>query len=232
MSFLGQVLDWFAASERWSGPSGIPTRLVEHLWMALLAVVAALALGLPLGLWLGHRRQLGTLAINISNVGRAIPSFAILVFGAQLWGIEEVAGMSKAALLALFALALPPIVTNTYVGMAEVDDSIREAARGMGMTGAQSLWRAELPVAVPTIMNGIRIAVLQVVATVGLAAVVAAGGLGRYIVDGFAVRDYPQVFGGALLVAVLALSLEGLLSLVQRYATPRGVRLARARRPD
>jgi len=87
-------------------------------------------------------------------------------------------------------------------------------------------------VAVPTIMNGIRIAVLQVVATVGLAAVVAAGGLGRYIVDGFAVRDYPQVFGGALLVAVLALSLEGLLSLVQRYATPRGVRLARARRPD
>jgi osmoprotectant transport system permease protein len=232
MSFLGQVLDWFAASERWSGPSGIPTRLVEHLWMALLAVVAALALGLPLGLWLGHRRQLGTLAINISNVGRAIPSFAILVFGAQLWGIEEVAGMSKAALLALFALALPPIVTNTYVGMAEVDDSIREAARGMGMTGTQSLWRAELPVAVPTIMNGIRIAVLQVVATVGLAAVVAAGGLGRYIVDGFAVRDYPQVFGGALLVAVLALSLEGLLSLVQRYATPRGVRLARARRPD
>lgn len=231
MSFLGEVMDWFTASDRWSGRSGIPNRLWEHLWMSLVSVFLAALVGLPLGIWLGHRRRFGTLAVNLSNVGRAIPSFALLIFGAQLWGLEEWGGMPKAALLALVALALPPIVTNAYVGLAEVDDGVIDAARGMGMTGRQSLWRVELPMAVPLVMNGVRIASLQVIATAGLAAVVAAGGLGRFIVDGIAVRGVPQVFGGALLVAALALAVEGLLALVQRAATPRGIRLARSRRP-
>lgn len=232
MSLLGDVWAWFTDGGNWSGPSGIPNRLVEHLWMSIVPVLLAAVLGLPLAIVLGHLRRGGTLAINISNVGRALPSFAILVFGAQLWGISEVWGMSKAALLALVALALPPIVTNAYVGMAEVGDDLRDAARGQGMTGTQSLVRAELPVAVPHVMNGVRIATLQVVATAGLAAVVAAGGLGRYIVDGFAVRDYPQVFAGAILVAGLALTVEGILALTQRWATPTGIRLERSRRPE
>lgn len=227
MSFLGDVVAWFTADGRWAGPSGIPTRLWEHLFVSGAAMLVAVTVGLPLGVWLGHRRRFGTLAINVSNVGRAVPSFALLVLGAQIWGISElVSGLPTAALLALVLLALPPIVTNAYVGMAEVDDGLRDAARGMGMTSTQSMLRAELPVAVPLIMNGVRIAALQVVATAGLAALVGAGGLGRYIVDGFAVRDLPRVFSGAVLVAALALSVELLLGLVQRLATPKGVRLA------
>lgn len=229
MSFLTEVWAWFTDGANWTGRSGIPVRLAEHLWMSVVPVLLAAAVGLPVAVLLGHLRRGGALAMNVSNVGRAVPSFALLVLGAQLWGIGQVWGMPKAALLALFALALPPIVTNAYVGVAEVGDDLRDAAQGMGMTGRQALFRAELPVAVPHVMNGLRIATLQVVATAGLAAVVAAGGLGRYIVDGFAVRDYPQVFAGALLVAVLALTVEGLLALTQRLVTPVGVRLERRR---
>jgi osmoprotectant transport system permease protein len=227
MSFLGDVVDWFGEGDQWSGPSSIPNRLWEHLQISFAAVLIALVLALPLGLWLGHKRRFGNLAINVGNLGRAIPSFALLVFGAQLWGISEILGLKKAALFALLLLAVPPILVNAYVGMAEVDDGVRDAAQGMGMTGRQSLVRAELPTAVPMVMNGVRIATLQVIATAGLAALVGAGGLGRYIVDGIAVRDLPKVFGGAVLVAGLALAVELLLGLVQRLATPRGVRLAR-----
>jgi osmoprotectant transport system permease protein len=227
VNIVSQTWSWFTASDTWSGPRGVPTRLREHIWYSLLAVVIAVVAGLPLAVWLGHLRRFGTAAINFSNVGRAVPSFAILILGAQLWGLSEWGGVPWAALVALVALAVPPIVTNGYVALAGVDDSIRDAARGMGMTGRQSLWRAELPVAVPGIMNGIRIATLQVVATAALAAVLGAGGLGRYIVDGIAVRDFSRVIGGALLVAALALLVEGLLALAQRAATPKGVRLAR-----
>jgi osmoprotectant transport system permease protein len=231
MDFLGDVWSWFSNSDRWSGTSGIPNRLYEHLKMSLVAVALAIVAGLPIALWLGHKRRFGWLAINVSNVGRAIPSFAILVFGAQIWGISTWWGIPIAALVALVALALPPIVTNAYVGMAEVDDSVRDAAKGMGMKSRQSLLRAELPTAVPPVMNGIRIALLQVIATAGLAALVGAGGLGRYIIDGIAVQDTVRVFGGAILVAGLALCADGLLALAERAATPRGLRLAEIPRP-
>jgi osmoprotectant transport system permease protein len=227
MSFLGQVQHWFTEHQQWSGPSSIPNRLYEHLRISIAAVLIAMVVALPVGLWLGHRRRFGNVAINVGNVGRAIPSFALLVFGAQLWGISEILGLKKAALFALLLLAVPPILVNSYVGMAEVPDGVRDAARGMGMRSLQSLVRAELPMAVPMVMNGIRIAMLQVIATAGLAALVGAGGLGRYIVDGIAVHDLPKIFGGAVLVAGLALAVELLLGLAQRLVTPRGVRLAR-----
>jgi osmoprotectant transport system permease protein len=226
MDFLGDVWSWFTDSKQWSGNSSIPNRLYEHVKMSLVAVALAIVAGLPIALWLGHKRRFGWLAINVSNVGRAVPSFAILVFGAQIWGISTWWGIPIAALVALIALALPPIVTNAYVGMSEVDDSVRDAAKGMGMKGRQSLLRAELPTAVPPVMNGIRIALLQVIATAGLAALVGAGGLGRYIIDGIAVQDTVRVFGGAILVAGLALGADGLLALAERAATPRGLRLA------
>jgi osmoprotectant transport system permease protein len=226
VDFLSEVWNWFTDGDHWTGTSGIPNRLYEHLKMSLVAVALAIVAGLPIALWLGHKRRFGWLAINVSNVGRAVPSFAILVFGAQIWGISTWWGIPKAALVALFALALPPIVTNAYVGMSEVDDSVRDAAKGMGMKNVQSLVRAELPTAVPPVMNGIRIALLQVIATAGLAALVGAGGLGRYIIDGIAVQDTVQVFAGAILVAGLALVADGLLGVTERAATPRGLRLA------
>ncbi len=228
MSFASEVVDWFTDPARWGdGPSSIPNRLAEHVRLTVVSLAVAVLVALPIGVVLGHLRRFGTLAINVSNVGRAVPSFAILVLGAQLWGISQVWGMSKAAVVTLVALAIPPLLTNSYVALAEVPDEVRSAATGMGMTSAQALVRAELPVAVPLVLNGVRIAALQVVATATLAAVVASGGLGRYIVDGFAIQDYPQVFGGALLVAVLALVTEALLAGTQRALTPVGVRLSR-----
>jgi osmoprotectant transport system permease protein len=130
------------------------------------------------------------------------------------------------AFIAMFALAVPPMLANAYVGVAGVDDEIRESARGMGMSGRQALWRVELPIAVPLVMAGIRTAAVAVVATATLAAYVDAGGLGRYIVDGFAVQDNVKIFAGGLLVALLAITVELVLSLVQRLLTSPGLRAA------
>ncbi len=145
MDFLGRVYDWFTDGDHWSGNSGIPNRLIEHLQLTIVAMVIAMVIALPIGLILGHTRRGGNVAVNISNVGRAIPSFALLVLGAQLWGIGEIEGMSKAALLALVALAIPPIIVNSYVGMSQVDEGIRDSATGVGMRSSQRLLRVEPP---------------------------------------------------------------------------------------
>src|SRR5437764_4313454 len=160
MHFLGHVIGWFTTSAHWQGPNGIPHRVEEHVVMSAAAVGAALVVAVPPSLVLGHLRRFGVLAINVSNVGRAIPSFAVLVLSVQLFGIG-----AKPAFIALFVLAVPPLVTNAYVGVAEVDTEAREAARGMGMTGWQSLARVELPTALPVVLAGVRTAAVQVVAT-------------------------------------------------------------------
>ena len=221
MKFLGQVVGWLTTAAHWRGGGGVVHRSVEHLVMSGGSVLVAAAVALPLGIWLGHTGRGGALAINVSNVGRAIPSFAILVQAAEIFGIGW-----KPAFIALVALAVPPMVTNSYVGMREVDADVRESARGMGMTGRQSLFRVELPVALPLVLSGVRTAAVQVVATATLAALVAWGGLGRFIVDGLAQRDYVQVFAGALLVGVLSILTELALSALQRLLVPRGLRQA------
>jgi len=216
---MGDVVEWFTTADHWTGGAGAIHRLVEHTAMSAGAVALAALLALPLGIWLGHTGRGGALAINVSNVGRAIPSFAILVIAAQVVGIGW-----KPAFLALVVLAIPPMVTNAYVGVREVDADVRESARAMGMTGIQSLFRVELPVAAPLIMAGLRTAAVQVVATATLAALVAWGGLGRFIVDGLAQRDFVQVFAGAVLVASLSILTELALAGVQRLVVPRGLR--------
>jgi osmoprotectant transport system permease protein len=223
VSFLLAVLRWFLDPAHWQGPGGIPVRLEEHVLMSLAATAAAAAIALPIGLTLGHYGVGGALSINISNIGRALPSFAILVVAVQLFGIGV-----KPAFLALFALAIPPIVTNSFVGMRDVDPQLRDAARGLGFRESRVLLRVELPNAMPVVMAGIRTAGVQVVATATLAAIVAWGGLGRYIVDGFATRDNVQIFAGALMVAVLSAAAEIGLAGLQRLLTPRGLRTAAA----
>ena len=220
MEFLGDVVRWFATGDHWRGDPGIVHRLVEHVLMSGASVLVAAAVALPLGIWLGHTGRGAAVALNVANVGRAIPSFAILVLAAQVVGIGW-----KPAFAALVALGIPPMVTNAYVGVREVDAGVREAARGLGMTGRQSLWRVELPVAVPLLMAGVRTAAVQVVATATLAAFVAWGGLGRFIVDGMAQRDFVQVFAGATLVAVLSSATELALAALQRVVVPTGLRL-------
>jgi osmoprotectant transport system permease protein len=218
MNFLGDVVTWFTTASHWQGTNGIPHRVLEHVVMSVAAVGAAVIVALPPSLWLGHLRRFGSVAINFSNVGRAIPSFAVLVLAAQIIGIG-----AEPAFIALFVLAIPPLVTNSYVGMADVDPEIRESARGMGMTGWQSLWRVELPIALPVVLAGVRTAAVQVVATATLAALVAWGGLGRYIIDGLAQRDFVQVFAGAFLVALLSVLTELFLALIQRFTVSAGL---------
>lgn len=227
MGLLADVVDWLTRARQWRGTPGIPNRLTEHLELSLATMVIASLVALPLALWLGHLRRGGGFAVNVSNLGRALPSYGLLVFGVQLWGISLIGGQSKAALFALVLLAIPPIVTNSYVGMSEVPADVRDSARGMGMTGWQAFRQVELPIALPFVMTGLRISTLQVIATATIAAFVGVGGLGRYIVDGYAVQDYPQVFAGAMLVAVLALGVEVALSLLQRRVTSRGLRRSR-----
>ncbi|TMK88912.1 MAG: ABC transporter permease [Actinobacteria bacterium] len=218
MNFLSHVVTWFTMGSHWHGSNGIPHRVFEHVVMSAAAVGAAVVVAIPPSLVLGHLRRFGAVAINFSNAGRAVPSFAVLVLAAQVIGIG-----AEPAFIALFVLAIPPLVTNSYVGMADVDAEISESAKGMGMTGWQSVWRVELPVALPVVLAGVRTAAVQVVATATLAALVAWGGLGRYIIDGLAQRDFVQVFAGAVLVALLSVLTELSLALVQRFTVSAGL---------
>jgi osmoprotectant transport system permease protein len=219
VSFLIQVVHWFANPAHWHGPDGIPNRVGEHVLMSVVATLAAIAIALPIGLVLGHYGRGGGIAINISNIGRAIPSFALLVLFLQLTGLGAIP-----AFLALVVLAIPPIVTNGYVGMRNVDQGLLDAAKGIGMRADQILLKVELPTAVPVVMAGVRTAGVQVVATATLAAIVSWGGLGRFIVDGLNNLDYAEVFAGALMVAVLAGIAEILLALLEYVLTPVGLR--------
>ncbi|MBO0882532.1 MAG: ABC transporter permease, partial [Mycobacterium sp.] len=202
--------------------TGIPQRIGDHLELTVIAVAVAMAIAIPLGMWLGHIGRGGILAINITNVGRAIPTYALLVLLFVAMGVFH---RKLETLIALVAFALPPLLTNTYVGVREVDPRAREAAQGMGMTGPQVLRRVEIPLAMPLILDGMRIAVVQVVATTTVAALIGVGGLGRFVVDGFNNNDPGEYTGGAILVALLALLFEGTFVLVQRRVDP--VRRAR-----
>jgi osmoprotectant transport system permease protein len=230
MSTVGDVVSWFADGDQWRGPSGVPARTIEHLRYSVSAVVGAAAVSVPIAAWLGHKRRFGTLAINIANIGQALPSFAILVLLVQILAFRELPLAGPLALfLAMGLLAIPPLFVNTYTGVAQVDDALRDSARGAGMTDSQQLWRVELRVAAPVLITGARIAIVQVVSTATMGAYLGVGGLGRYIIDGYAVRDYTRVLAGAVLVATLALAADRTLALLQtRLAVPRRVRSGRA----
>ena len=223
MTFLAKVVAWFADPANWSGSDGIPTRLVEHIEISAEAVAIGALIALPIGIALGHYGRFGNVAINLSNVGRAVPSFAILVVAFQVFGLGNLP-----IIVALTALAIPPMLTNSYVALNEVDPDIKEAARGMGYREMAQLVRVEIPLAVPLLMAGIRTSAVQVVATATLAAEIAGGGLGRYIIDGYAQQIYTQVFAGAVLVGLLALATEIGLSGLERLLVPRGMRLLKA----
>jgi osmoprotectant transport system permease protein len=229
VSFLGDVFSFLTSHDQWHGAEGIPTLLGEHLQLTAVSVIIAATIALPIGLTLGHLRRGGVIAINVANIGRALPALALLILAVQWFGIGDPTGIlaplqSIPAFIAMFALALPPMLANAYIGVATVDDEVREAARGMGMTERQVLTRVELPLALPLVMAGVRTAAVAVVATATLAAYVDAGGLGRYIVDGFAVQDNVKVFAGGLLVALLAIAVELSLALLQRALVSPGLR--------
>jgi osmoprotectant transport system permease protein len=218
-----KVAQWFVAPAHWSGSDGIPTRLVEHVQISAESVAIGALVALPIGVVLGHYGRFGNVAMNISNVGRAIPSFALLALSFQIFGLGDLP-----IIISLTALAIPPMVTNAYVALREVDPDVKDAARGMGYRELPQILRIELPLAVPLIMAGVRTSAVQVVATATLAALIAGGGFGRYIVDGLAQFDYTKMVAGAILVALLALTTELGLASVERLLVPRGIRLLSA----
>jgi osmoprotectant transport system permease protein len=225
------AIDFLLDPASWSGPNGLGAQLTQQLLLTVTALALACAIGLPLALWLGHLGRGGVLAVNVSNVGRAVPTFAVLVLlsvgplGTAVLGPYGRAGL--ATLVALVLFAMPPIITNAYVGMRQVDREVVEAATGMGMRGRQLFSSVELPLATPLVMTGVRLALVQVWATASIAALVAGPGLGNTITLGFENQDVARVLGGAILVAGVALLLEGLLALAERWLDP--VRRARSR---
>src|ERR687898_898304 len=151
MDVVSDVTGWLTDAAQWSGPDGIPVRTLQHLWYSLLATVIAAAIALPIGIWIGHTGRGALVAVNLTNLGRAIPSLGIIILMFTLVGFGIVP-----VLVALVALAVPPIVTNSYIGVRSVDRDVREAAEGMGMRGRQVLWQGELPVATPPTLGGPR----------------------------------------------------------------------------
>jgi osmoprotectant transport system permease protein len=226
VSTWDQLVRYVSTGSNWTGDTGIIHRLEQHVALTLVSVAIAAAVALPLGLTLGHLRRGGTLAINLTNVGRAVPTYAVLT----LLTLSPIGIGNTATTIALVLFALPPLMTNSYVGISEVDPEARDAARGMGMSGWQLFRGVELPLAVPLVMAGIRIATVQVVATATIAALVGAGGLGRLITDGLSGQDQGELLTGAIVVVLLAVLVETLLGYAQRQVDP--VRRARRVRAE
>ena len=193
--------------------------MLEHLGYSGLALLVAALIALPLGLLIGHTGRGGLLVVNIANAARALPTVGVVILVVVIVGIGILP-----VLVALVALAVPPILVNTYQGIRGVDADLKDAARGMGMTGRQVLLGVEIPAALPLILLGLRTAALQIVSTATIAAYVSLGGLGRFVFDGLARSDYSSVAGGAVVVALVAITAEAVFVLLQRAVVSPGIR--------
>jgi osmoprotectant transport system permease protein len=219
MNILSEVIAWFATAANWAGPGGVPVRMAEHLYYSALALLVGLVIALPLGALVGHTGRGGFVVVGFGNGLRALPELGLLVLLVLFMGI----GLLP-IVIGLSVLAIPPLLAGTYAGVRNVDRSVVDAARGMGMRERQVLLKVELPNALPLIFGGVRSAALQVIATAAVAAFVSYGGFGRYLIDGQRQQDYAQMVAGALLIAALALLVEGVLALGQRAVVSPGLR--------
>lgn len=228
---IGSVFTWLNDPAHWyDRPAdsfvGIPSQLLNHLRYCGIALAIALAIALPLGLAIGHTGRATSIVAGVNAV-RAIPTVGLIVLLAvtispHFYGRTDLGYLIPTEVV-LVVIAIPAILANTYAGVDAVDAAVRDAARGMGMTGRQVLWQVEVPNALPLIFSGLRSAALQVIATATIAAYFPLGGLGRFIYDGFGQQDFPQMISGGLLVALLAVAVDLVLALIQRMAVSRGV---------
>jgi len=231
MNVFGTTLAWLADPASWAGPNGIPVRLGEHVAISGVSLLIALLIALPAGLYVGHTGRGSGVAVAIANIGRAVPSIALIGLVLPITQAFDPAngfGLYP-TVFAMVVLAIPPVLVNAFTGIRGVDAEVVGAARGMGLTEGQILWRVELPLALPVVLGGVRSAAVQVIATATLGAIFALGGLGRYVIDGIAQNDDGMLFGGVVLVAVLAMGTEGLLAVLQRVATGASTGVLRAR---
>lgn len=219
MSYLSYAWQWLSSAQRWHGAGSVPDRTLQHLGYTGASLLIAALIALPVGVAIGHSGRGGFFVVNLANVWRAIPTLGLLILLVVLLGFS-----SLVWLIPLVALAIPPVLVNAYQGVAGADPDLKDAARGMGMTEWQILRKVEIPVAMPLIMLGLRTAAIFVVATATIAAYVGLGGLGRYIIDGLASNDYPQVAGGAAVIVALALAIQVLFAGLRRLLVPSGLR--------
>lgn len=218
---FSQGWQWLTDPLNWQGPMGVPARVLEHLGYTGLTLAISLAIAVPLGLYVGHTGRGRGVVIALAGMLRALPTLGIMT----LFALIATSTLSlMPAIWSLVLLAVPPILTATYAGVSSVDRDLVDAARSMGMTEPQILFGVEVPNGLVVMLGGFRSAVLQVVSTVAVVALLGLGGLGRYIIDGLAVQDYGQVLGGAVVIAVLAIVLDGLLVLTQRAVVSPGLR--------
>lgn len=222
MNLFSDAFSYIFDGGNWAGPTGIGARIIEHIWYSLLAVLISAAIAVPIGLLIGHLRRGEALVVGLVNALRSLPTLGILVFLVLVIGL----GLMP-PIIALVLLGIPPMLAGTYSGIANVDANVVDAARAMGMTELQVLFRVEIPNALPLIVGGLRNTTLQIIATATIAAYVNLGGLGRYIFDGLALYDYGRVLVGAILVAALTLVVDSLLALAVWASVPGTGRLSR-----
>lgn len=217
----GETVEWFLDPANWTGIDGIPNRMWEHIQMSALAMLIAGVVAIPLAIFLAHRRLGGSFVVAAVNIGRSVPSFAVVAVALPITIRMGLGFGFWPTILALLFLAIPPLFSNAHAGVSGVDPAVVDAANGMGMRDHQVMLGIELPLAMPVLIAGARIAAVQVVATATLGALVAWGGLGRYIIDGFATRDTPEVVAGGILVALLALATELAFTVAERISQRR-----------
>jgi osmoprotectant transport system permease protein len=219
MSFFSFAWNWVTQSANWHGQGNIPQQVIAHLGYSGLPLLIAALIAIPLGVAIGHTGRGAVIVINVANAWRAIPTLGLLVMLAVLLGFSFLTW-----LLPLVVLAIPPILVNSYEGVAGVDAGVKDAAKGAGMSAWQQITRVEVPIALPLILVGLRTAAIFVVATATIAAYIGLGGLGRYIIDGLASDQYGPVAGGALLVVILAVLVLVFFALLSRLIVPVGLR--------
>lgn len=225
MNLIEETAAWLSDPANWSGAAGIPTRLGEHLVVSMAALALTVAIALPIGLLVGHTRRGATIAVNVANIGRALPTLALITIVLPITAAfdPQLGFKVYPTMIALVVLGIPPILVNTYVGISGVDPELVESARGMGLRESQVLVGVEIPVALPVLAGGIRSAATQIVATATLGAIFGGVGLGRYLVEGIAQNDNGKIFGGVTLVAVLCLATEAVFAIIQRRVTSPGL---------
>jgi osmoprotectant transport system permease protein len=218
VNIFTETFAWLADPTRWSGPGGIPVRLLEHLQYSALVLLIAAAIAVPVGLYIGHTGRGRVVAVAVAGALRALPTLGLLVLFALVAG----SGLMP-PVWALVILTVPPLLAGTYAGIASVDSSVVDAARAMGMKELQVLFGVEVPNGLLVMFGGIRTAVLQVIATVSVVAYLPLGGLGRYLFDGLVLQDFPRMLAGSLLIAALAIAVDLVLAAVQRLVVSPGL---------
>lgn len=227
MNLFLQAFTWLFSPDRLSGDAALPAAFGQHLAYTFLSVLVAAVIAVPIGWGIGHTGKGREAAVAISGAARAIPSFGLLILLVLLLGVLR---KPEAAVITFVVLAIPSILAGAYTGLEAIDRRVVDAGRAVGMTEWQVLWRIEVPLGLPLLIGGLRAATLQVVATVAIAAYIGLGGLGQYIISGLQLRQLDVIIGGAILVAVLALVLDGLFAVAQHFAVPRGIRAGLAPR--